>query len=56
MIYYQLIKVTINTPKLAQVFFEIYKKYHDLLNSIVTNRSFHFYIKVLDIALLPFSY
>lgn len=39
MIYYELVKITINTPELAEVIIDVIVKYHDLLDSIVPDRS-----------------
>ena len=38
MIYYELIKVTINASRLAEVIIDVVVQYHDLPNSIMTDR------------------
>ena len=37
MIYYKLIKITIDTPGLAEIINDIVVQHHDLPNSIITN-------------------
>ena len=45
MVYYKLIKVTINALSLAKVIINMVVKHHGLLNSIVTNQKLLFISK-----------
>lgn len=45
MVYYKLVKITINTPKLAKVIPDMVIWYYGLFNSILTNRGLLFILK-----------
>ena len=41
-VYYELVKITINTPGLAKVIFNMIVQYYGLFNSIMSNKSLLF--------------
>ena len=45
MVYYKLVKVTINTLSLANIIINVMVRHHDFLDSIVTNRELLFTLK-----------
>ena len=45
MVHYELVKITINTPSLAEVIIDMVVCHHGLFNSIVTDKSFLFALK-----------
>ena len=45
-VYYKLIKVTIDAPGLAEIIINVVVRHHGLLDSIVTNRGFLFTSKL----------
>ena len=45
MVYYELVKITIDAPGLAEAIIDVVIRHHGLLNSIVTDRGFLFISK-----------
>lgn len=45
MVYHELVKVTINTPRLVEVILDIIVQYHNFLNFIVTDWGLLFILK-----------
>ena len=45
MVYYKLVKITLNTPGLAEVIIDVIMRYHGLLDLIVTDRGSLFTLK-----------
>ena len=45
MVYYKLIKITINAPRLAKIIIDLLVRHYRLLDLIVTNKSLFFILK-----------
>ena len=42
MVYYKLVKITLNAPRFVKVIIDVVMNYHSVINSIVTNKGFFF--------------